>query len=255
MTKIDDFNKASFISVMQAQGINPNELTPVTVREKNVGRAQNSAYVFYNMIPSLAMFMIFMGAVYLAIDTTVGERERGSLEPLLTAPVERWELLSGKSLAAWCFTAMIVAVNLTAFRVILAAATADAANLAAPPSPLAFANIFLVAIPLMAMAVTVQMNIAALTRSAKEAQIYLGLLPVVPLIPGLMLAFAPTSATVTSSLVPIYGQILFFADIVRGEQIAWGLLAINAAVTFGAAAILFRLASGLFEREKMLFGS
>lgn len=78
VTKIDDFNKASFISVMQAQGINPNELTPVTVREKNVGRAQNSAYVFYNMIPSLAMFMIFMGAVYLAIDTTV---ENASVVP------------------------------------------------------------------------------------------------------------------------------------------------------------------------------
>ena len=236
-------------------GLSDRIITPVTVAEVNVGRAPNSAYLFYNMVPSLVLFMVFMGAVYLAIDTSVGERERGSLEPLLTAPVARWELLMGKSLAAFLFTALIVAINLAAFRAFLLWAVAGAADMAAPPSIGVFAGMYLVAIPLMALAVAIQMTIATLSRSAKEAQIYLGLLPVIPLIPGIILVFSPVSVGLFQSSLPIFGQLTLFLGLIGERDIKILHILTSGFFTLAAAALVFLLATRLFSRERMVFGT
>ncbi|MCG8504372.1 MAG: ABC transporter permease subunit, partial [Sphingomonadales bacterium] len=85
MRHITAFGRATSERLVAAAGLDQTDVTPITVEEVTVGRAPNTAFLFYNLMAPLIMFMIFMGAVYLAIDVTVGERERGSLEPLLTA--------------------------------------------------------------------------------------------------------------------------------------------------------------------------
>ncbi len=236
-------------------GQDTRSVTPVTVQQVRVGRAPNTAHLFYNMIPALLIFMVFMGAVYLAIDTTVGERERGSLEPLLSAPVARWELLLGKSFAAFCFTAVIVAINLLAFNVSLSWATAGSESLAAPPDAGTFAAMFLIALPLMALGVAVQMSISSVTRSAKEAQIYLGLLPIVPLIPGLLLAFKPVSLSLGLTAIPIFGQIALFGKLISEEAVFLPHILLVSVTTFILSGVIFYVASRLFEREKLIFGT
>jgi sodium transport system permease protein len=236
-------------------GFSDRIVTPVMVAQVNVGRAPNAAYLFYNMVPSLVLFMVFMGAVYLAIDTSVGERERGSLEPLLTAPVARWELLLGKSLAALLFTALIVAINLAAFRASLVWAVAGAAGMAPPPSIGTFVGMYMVAVPLMALAVAIQMTIATLSRSAKEAQIYLGLLPVIPLIPGIILVFSPVSVGVFQSSVPIFGQLTLFLGLIGERDIGVVPILTSGLTTLVAAILVFLFATRMFSREKMVFGT
>lgn len=255
MRRIREFGRQTSVRLIEARGLDAGVVTPVTVEEVNVGRPPNTAHLFYGMVPPLVMFMIFMGAVYLAIDVTVGERERGSLEPLFTAPVARWELLLGKACAAWVFTAAILAINLTAFRLSLTWATAGAPELAAPPGTLAFVSIYLTALPLVALAVTVQMSIAAITRSAKEAQIYLGLLPIIPLIPGLIMVFNPVRPSLATATVPLFGQMTLFADVIAGHGVPLGLMAVATAVTLVAAIVWFVLAARLFEREKLVFAA
>ncbi|MEE8371460.1 MAG: ABC transporter permease subunit [Sphingomonadales bacterium] len=240
---------------VKAAGLSEKIVNPVAVEQVNVGRAANAAYLFYNMVPSLVLFMVFMGAVYLAIDTSVGERERGSLEPLLTAPVARWELLMGKSIAALMFTALIVAVNLAAFRMFLVWAVAGAEGMASPPSVGAFVGMYLVALPLMMLAVSIQMTIATLSRSAKEAQIYLGLLPVIPLVPGIILVFAPIKMGMGLSAVPILGQLSLFLGFVGDRDISFLHILVSSLSAVIAAGFVFMLATRLFSREKMVFGT
>lgn len=224
---------------------------PVRMTKINVARDANIAVYFYNMMPPLVIFMIFLGGVHLAIDTTVGERERGSLEPLLLAPVERWVLLLAKSMAAFVFTAITAAVNLGAFKVFMTMAAATSATLVAPPGWGLFALLFVVAVPLMAIAVALQMSVAVVTRSMKEAQIYLGLLPLVPALPGMVLVFRPLSPTDAGALVPVFGQMTLFNQMVAEELPALGHVLAASASTALAAALIFLLAAKWFRREKM----
>lgn len=251
------YSRLQGMQMLETAGLDPGMATPITLSENNVGKALNTAFLFYNMIPSLLMFMIFMGAVYLAIDVSVGERERGSLETLLITPVSRVKVLLGKSLTALVFTMMIVALNLLAFYVALTWATSGTggAITTPPPGPLVFLLLFGISIPLMVFAVSLQMIIAFMTRSAKEAQIYLGLLPIIPLVPGLVMVFNTIEPTPAISAIPIYGQLVLFIDIIAGKGIDWTGVAYSVAGTASFAYIVFYLAAKLFEREKTILGA
>ena len=240
--------------MIERAGLDPGIISPVTVTETNIGQAPNTAFLFYNMIPSLLMFMIFMGAVYLAIDVSVGERERGSLETLLVTPISRAKLLLGKSLSAFFYTVIIVIINLVAFYMALKWATAGADNMTPPPGGVKFFALFLISIPLMMFAVSIQMIIAFMTKSAKEAQIYLGLLPIVPLLPGLMMVFSPVESANVIAAIPIYGQLAIFIDIMGDRAVEWAAVMYSVLGTLAFTALVFFTAAKLFEREKIVLG-
>lgn len=255
MRHITIYNRMESMRMLEEAGFDPGIITPITVTESNVGKTLNTAFLFYNMIPSLLTFMIFMGAVYLTIDMSVGERERGSLESLLATPISRANLLLGKSATALFFTSIIVFINLTAFYIALWWATSGVDNFTPPPSLLVFAQLFLFSVPLMIFAVALQMTIAFMTKSAKEAQIYLGLLPIVPLLPGLIMVFNPVEPTSAVSSIPIYGQLALFIDLISGKDTNWVGVFYSVVGTLSAAMIVFYLASRLFERERTVLGS
>ncbi len=234
-------------------GLDRDILQPITLERLNVGRPANVGALFYNMISPLLIFMVFIGAVYLAIDTTAGERERGSLEPLLTAPVRRWELLLGKTGAAFLFTAATVALHLAAFSLILGGIAAGREEIDPPPGIAAFLAMFAIALPLMALAVTLQMAIAAMTRSMKEAQIYLGLLPVIPALPGMAMAFGSGAATGWAAALPVYGQMLLFGRLAAGEPLDPLAVLASLATTLALSLAIFRWAVHLFQRERQFF--
>ena len=235
----------------RAAGLPEGYGAPIKIERVNVARDANIAVFFYNMMPPLVIFMIFLGGVHLAIDTTVGERERGSLEPLLLAPVERWVLLLSKSLAALAFTAVTTVVNLGAFRVFMGFAAASSDRLVPPPGIDVFLLAFVVAVPLMAIAVALQMSIAVITRSMKEAQIYLGLLPLVPALPGMVMVFAPMNPSDLNVAVPILGQMLLINQLVSEQAMNVNHVLIATTSTLLSAAFIFWLAAKWFRREKM----
>lgn len=248
---IQSYNDKLASARAKAVGLPENYAQAIIAHRINVARDANVAVFFYNMMPPLVIFMIFLGGVHLAIDTTVGERERGSLEPLLLAPVERWVLLLAKAKAALVFTAITTVVNLAAFKVFLELAAASADNLVQPPGWLVFAAIFAVSVPLMAIAVALQMSVAVITRSMKEAQIYLGLLPLVPALPGMVLVFRPINPSDIGVSVPVFGQMTLINQLVSEQTPSLAHVGVSALVTLAGAALIFLLAAKWFRREKM----
>lgn len=234
------------------RGLDPALLQPVEVERVQVGRRFNMGMLFYNLVPPLVVFMIFLGAVYLALDTTIGERERGTLEPLLTAPVRRWELLLGKAGAAFLFTVATVVINLVAFRLVLGVLAAGVPGIEQPPSTATFLLIFLMALPVMALAVTLQLAVSALARSMKEAQIYLGLLPLVPALPGLASALSPFAPQLWTASIPVFGQMVMFTRMIAGAEVEPLHAVVSALVTLAAAALVFAGATRLYEREGLI---
>jgi len=234
-----------------AAGLPKDYASPIKMKKTNVARDANIAVFFYNMIPPLIIFMIFLGGVHLAIDSTVGERERGALEPLLLAPVERWVLLLAKSGAALAFTFVTTLVNVSAFKSFLSLAAGNFEPLTQPPGWGVFAAIIAISVPLMAIAVALQMSIAVITKSMKEAQIYLGLLPLVPALPGMVMVFQPVNPSDIVMALPVFGQMVLISQLISEQALDPRHVVIATVSTLIAAGLIFLLAARWFRREKM----
>jgi len=253
-TILSDFNQAIWGERISARGIDHRSLQPLMIESVNVTTGAHIADIFLFMVPPLFIFNLFMGGVYLSIDTTSGERERGSLEPLLINPVERWVLMGGKFFAALFYTTIAVVAQLLALAYAFKAAGGPDSTFTYSLGAPELIVTFLVSFPLMLVAVAVQFLIATMTRSFKEAQTYLGLLPLVPALPGMVLVFAPVKAHVWMMAIPAFSQTLLLGEVMRGEALDLIHLGISVVSTTLCAAAIVYIVARLYEREELVFG-
>ena len=238
---------------LSAVGVDPKMMSSLRVVHQNVGRAANLGFMFLNMIPPFLMFTLFIGGVYLTLDATSGERERGSFEPLMINPVSRSEVLIGKLGAAVVFTLLALAVQVVAFWIMLHSIPYETLGIGALPSVFHLALLLPVCLPLALFAVSTQLIITAITRSMKEAQTYLGLLPLVPGIAGMILVFVPVRVHSSLAAIPTFGQTLLMGQIVRSEEVSWSLIGVAVLATLVFTALLLGLGFRLYQRETILF--
>ena len=88
---------------LQVRGIDSSIINPIEIQALDTASPADRALGVLASFPFLLIFVIFMGGFYLAIDTTAGERDQGSLEPLLAQPVSRESLVVGKMSATSAF--------------------------------------------------------------------------------------------------------------------------------------------------------
>ncbi len=234
-------------------GISPDLMAPLRIQQQNVGRAISLGATFLNMMPPFFIFTLFLGGVYLTLDTTSGERERGSFEPLMINPVSRSEVLIGKFGAAVVFTLLALTVQLFAFWAMTRLVPRESLGLMTPPNVARLTLLLPVCLPLVLFAVASQLVIAAVTRSLKEAQTYLGLLPLVPAIAGMLLVFAPVELHSVLASIPTFGQTVLMGQVIRGEAMNWPMVAISGFATLAVTMALLAIAFRLYEREEILF--
>ncbi|MEM7354032.1 MAG: ABC transporter permease [Acidobacteriota bacterium] len=238
---------------LMARGIDPTITDPLAVETVSVATDQSRAAMLLGMAPYFIILSIFIGGMYLAIDTTAGERERGSLEPLLINPVPRSSLVMGKYIAVLVFTTVALVETLVAFALVLNLAPLETyLGIRVSVSMGALFGIFLLSVPIMFLAAALQVVIATFTRSFKEAQNYLSILPLVPALPGLFLTFVPVKVQLWHMLIPTFGQQLLINRLFRGEDVDLMQALVSAVGTLAVSAALFWLAVRLFQRESTL---
>ncbi len=252
---LGNFNNVVWGERIAARGIEYRALQPVNFETANVTSGSHISDIFLLMVPPLFIFNLFMGGAYLAIDTTSGERERGSLEPLLINPVKRSSLVMGKFLAALFYTFIAVAVQMLAFKASFYFGGGQTVAFEFSISVLAIMGILVISLPLMMAAVAVQFIIATVTRSFKEAQTYTGLLPLVPALPAMLLVFAPLKIQAWMMMVPILSQTLLMGQVLRQDPVSLINVFISMAATFAITGTLVIIAIRLYEREELIFGS
>ena len=90
------FSRERATLTLALRGVSPDAVEPVRVEERDLASTQTRATQITGMLPFFVLMAVLTGALNAALDTTAGERVRGSLEPLLMNPVERWLLVLGK---------------------------------------------------------------------------------------------------------------------------------------------------------------
>lgn len=233
-----------------ARGISPSVINPIAIERVDVSTPQSQAANLLGIAPYFIVFSLFIGGMYLAIDSTTGERERGSLEPLLITPTPRWALVLGKMAASLLFTVVAVTETLVAFGLVPYLIPIQIAITLEPSVLLA---IFLITLPIMLLAAGLQMVIASYASGTKEAQTYLSILILIPALPGMFLAFAPIRPELWTMLIPIFGQEILINQVMRGLAIEPMHLLVSSVITLLVALLLIALAVWLYDREDVLF--
>jgi sodium transport system permease protein len=237
---------------LQVRGVSPLLALPIAVNEVDVATPAGRAVVVLGFMTYFVLFAVLMGGLYLAIDATAGERERGSLEALLSLPVPRAALVGGKILATCAYMCLSLAISLTAFvcvfRFVPLERLGMSANLGAGTA-LAF---FAICLPFVPLGATLMTLVASFTRTYREAQTYLTSVLLVPTLP---IAFASIYSLKTESslmLIPSLSQHLLMTSILRDEPIEPTDILVSAASALGLALLLFILTARHWRRETML---
>jgi sodium transport system permease protein len=247
-----------FIASMRltARGIDPGIITPIMIEQEDMATPQTQVLIFLNMMPYFVIMVIFVGGMHVVIDATAGEKERGSLEPLLINPVTRSEFVLGKLLASLPFAMLAVFVNLLAFALAFnLVPLEDFVGFQLTINVLSLVKIFILSLPMILLAGALQMIIATFTRSFKEAQSYVGFLPLIPALPGIGLAFLPVKPDLWTMLIPTFGQQILINQFMRAEPVSAMNIIISSVATLVLAVILILVAIRLFMQERIIFGS
>ncbi|MEO5559914.1 MAG: ABC transporter permease, partial [Dokdonella sp.] len=203
-----------------ARGISPSVTTPVVVAGRDQSTAQARSGTMFGMLPYFFILGVFVGGMALAIDTTAGERERQSLEPLLVNPVSRGKILIGKLGATSAFATTTLLLSIFAFSVAGQFLPTEKLGMRLEIGPhFALLTLF-VMLPLVFVLATLQTLAAAFAKSYREAQTYLSLLMFVPVIPTLLLSVFPIKAQTWMYTVPLMGQQVAIMRLLRGDAVA-----------------------------------
>ena len=240
---------------LQLRGVHPDITRPLQIAVIDLSTPESRGGMLLAFLPYFIMITVFMGSMHMAIDTTAGERERKSLEPLLINPLPRWQIMAGKLLATTLFALLTLGLGLIAFVYAMGfLPTADmdmALNLDFRVAGLAFVLVS----PVALLAAALLTILAAFAKSFREAQSYMGLVILVPMIPSFWIMIDPTRTETWMTLVPLLSQNVLILELVRGEPIntLWHALSIGS--TLLLALILAAIAGTLYNRPKLIFTS
>jgi sodium transport system permease protein len=235
-----------------ARGIDPLVLAPIVVQSVDVATPASRSVIFLGTLSYLILFTMLMGGMYLAIDTTAGERERGSLEALLTVPVKRQQLIYGKIMATCAYMTLSLSLTVTAFSVALQFVGLEQFGMTVNFGPLVALQVVAFCLPLVPLGAALMTIVAAFTRTYREAQTYLGLVLLVPTLPLVFAGMLGLRPTAPLMAVPSLSQHFLITSLLRDEPISAVFLALSVSATLAVGAVLMLIAGRLYDREALL---
>ena len=234
-----------------ARGISPSLLQPVVVADRDQSTAQARSGTLFGMLPYFFILGVFVGGMALAIDTTAGERERQSLEPLLVNPVGRGRLLAGKLGATSLFALTSLLLGIVAFSIAGQFMPTEKLGMSLEIGPrFALLTLFTM-LPLVVVLTGLQTLAAAFAKSYREAQTYLSLLMFVPAVPTLLLSLFPLKTQAWMYAVPLMGQQVVITRLLRGEVVPTSGLWTCFACSTLAALVVYLVTTQVYRSEKL----
>ena len=236
---------------LMARGISPIVGVPVGVGKRDLATLEaKRGMVLSAMLPILLLISAFLGGIHLAMDTTAGERERQSLEPLLATPAARGAIVSGKMLAA-------VMIGIASLLLILLALKGSASLASGMGRMLdvslpAIAKLLFILSPLVVIGTGLITFVAAGAKSMKEAQSHVIWMMMLPMIPTYALMASPLKDTdLWQYAVPFLAQNQLVQKVTRGESPDAQQWAVYVASALGLALVLWLAAVCRYKQEKL----
>jgi sodium transport system permease protein len=265
-TQLKEYRDGIATKRLEANRLPADLLKPFEVKAQNVAPPEKEAgAILGGIIAYMLIFMCLNGAMHPAIDLTAGEKERGTMETILSSPVSRTHLVLGKFLLV--LTASLITAVLLMASVGISTAILQKSRVLeqlseeqgeAPPQltlkPTAVASVIIMAIPLSVLFSAALITIALFAKSYKEAQSYISPLMFLVVIPAVAAMLPGVDLTPKLAIVPLLNVSLLCKELVTGEY-HWNYIVLIFASTCVYAAGALYLAVKMFQRESVLFRS
>ncbi len=237
-------------------GLEPEFIRPLRVQDENIASAERMAgAALGQIVPLILILMTITGSIYPAIDLTAGERERGTLETLMVAPVATVELIAGKFIVVTLIGMLSAVLNLvsiggTIYLGGLGQVLTQGEQFIFPLSALPWILVLL--IPMAVMFSALLLAVCSFARSFKEAQNYIMPVMVAAMIPGVVGILPGTRLEGPILVMPVANIVVLTRDLFLGrfDYNAIFLVALSTSLYAGAAVAV---AAKLFGQEAVLF--
>ena len=235
-------------------GISPDVANPLDVERRDLATPQSSGSLILFMVAYYGLLATLIGGLAAALDTTAGERERMSLEPLLTTPASPLDIIAGKWLAIVVLNAAVVALTLGGFYLTLRYAPLPAVGIPFLFGATELARFAAILLPLALLAPAALVYVGGRGRTMKEAQSNVSvLLFVVSVLPFVQMTMQQKEPW-WLALVPVSGQYGLLARALRGDALPGGELALSYVTPLVLALVALALAARTLARESTLAG-
>lgn len=228
---------------------------PVTWTVQWLAGPVPTTFSLAGIVPLILILMTVTGAVYPAIDLTAGERERGTLEALIAAPVPPAQILLAKYAVVMLVVLLTAVANLTAMTATSFATGLDRVLFGSGGFHLGLLVKLLLLLTVFAcFFAAVILALTSLARSFKEAQAYLIPLMLASLAPGILAIFPGLEMHVVWSVTPLANIVLLAREVFdhRVQPLLAGLTVLSTLVYAGLA---LSLATRVFGADAVLYGS
>ena len=249
---------------LAARNLPVTVLKPFEVKPHNVAPPEKSggALFFGGFIAYIVVFLCFNGGMHPAMDLTAGEKERGTMETILSSPISRAHLVLGKFLLVLTTALVTAALSVISMGVSFALVNAlHTKPIQASESDTALhiglgaaLSVFIMAVPLAVLFASVLLTIASFAKSYKEAQSYITPLIFIIILPAIAAMLPGVELNLKLALVPVLNVSLLCKELVIGTY-HWSYIAIIFVSTCVYAAAALFLAIKMFQRESVLFRS
>jgi sodium transport system permease protein len=235
-----------------ARGVPTNVMNPIVIDDFDVSTASGRSALLLGISTYFLLMAPLMGGLYLAIDSTAGERERKSLEPLLTTPATRGGLLIGKLSATVTYMIISLALTLVSFTIAISFLPLERLGMSSAFSPATALMAFVVLLPFVPLGAALMTMVASFSKTHKEAQSYLSFLILIPTLPLIFASIMNVRPSLPLMLVPSLSQHLLVSNLIRGEVIDTIQLLVSFGWTLLLGAIVTFVAIKAFKREGFL---
>ncbi len=255
--RLDAWGDSLLAIRLRGAGLPSSFAAPLAVADSSVATAEEAGgYALGRFLPLILVMMTLLGAFYPAIDMAAGEKERGTLETLLTAPVPASEIVAGKFAAVALIGLAAAVANLASMLLtfqsgIFRFGTVTQIRFTLPAG--AALLVFLALIPLSVLFAATFLGLAVRAQSFKEAQNALTPAQLAATLPLFIVTLPGIDFTPALAVVPVVGVAMFFRELMSGgAPLLPSVLAVLATVGYAALALVFAARS--FGREEVLFG-
>ncbi|QYK15039.1 ABC transporter permease subunit [Shewanella rhizosphaerae] len=235
-----------------ARGIDPKVMQPIKVKVEDQATSDSKGGMILGVAIFMMVYAVFISGMNLAIDTSAGERERNSLALLLSHPVSTRNIVLAKVAAVTIFAMLGLILTLVISKVAYGFVPWQELGFSVNINVDFILLMLAIGLPIALMAAALQLFVSFMAKSFKEAQSYLTIVLIVPMM--LSMAASYNIAPDTLQWLPISGQMQALIAFIKGKEIPMTQLALSSAITFVIALALALGMERSLKSEKIVFG-
>jgi sodium transport system permease protein len=262
---LKDYREKVVEARLEADHVPSSVLTPFLIKQENVAPPEKvGGAAFGGIIGYMVILLCLTGGMYPAMDLTAGEKERGTMETILSSPISRLDLVLGKfflvltaSLVTAALSVLSMGISFWGMQQLKAfdvSKNPEAAGMQLHIGFTAVLSVFLMALPLAVLFSAGLITISLFAKSYKEAQSYISPLMILVILPAVAAMLPGVELTAKLALIPILNVSLLCKELVTGTY-HWNFIALIFLSTCVYAAAALFLAVKMFQREDVLFRS